>query len=64
MLLHLLVFSILTDMTHRSSQHIMDHHEMLLEQRHDLTSMLHHDVPVGGGSSVEKVIGGGSRKWQ
>ena len=58
-LLHLLVFSTLTNMTHRSSQHIMDHHEMLLEQRHDLTSMLHHDVPLSGGSSGGKVIGGG-----
>ncbi len=48
-ILHLLVFSTLTHMSHRSSAHLMDHHAALLdEHRHDLTSMMHHD---GGGSS-------------
>jgi hypothetical protein len=41
--LHLLVFGSLTHMTHRTSDHIMDHHELLLQNRHDLTSMMHHD---------------------
>jgi hypothetical protein len=60
-LLHLLVFSSLTHMTHHSSQHIMDHHELLLEHRHDLTSMLHHDVDVvSNGSSTGSGIENGS----
>lgn len=49
-LLHLLVFGSLTHMTHRTSGHIMDHHELLLQHgRHDLTRLMHHD---GGSTAV------------
>jgi hypothetical protein len=48
--LHLLVFGSLTHMTHHTSDHIMDHQEVLLQNRHDLTSMMHHDTAALGSS--------------
>jgi hypothetical protein len=48
--LHLLVFGSLTHMTHHTSDHIMDHQELLLQNRHDLTSMMHHDGAGAAGS--------------
>uniref|UniRef100_A0A383WP23 Protein CASP n=1 Tax=Tetradesmus obliquus TaxID=3088 RepID=A0A383WP23_TETOB len=57
--LHLLVFGSLTHMTHRTSDHIMDHHELLLQNRHDLTSMMHHDgTALPGGSSAAAAAAG------
>lgn len=51
-ILHMLVFGSLTHMTHRSSSHIMDHHELLLQHRHDLTSLMHHDGSAGNGAAA------------
>lgn len=46
--LHLLVFSTLTHMSHRTTAHLMDHHEALLdEHRHNLNQMMHHDGDPG-----------------
>jgi hypothetical protein len=55
--LHLLVFGSLSRMTHHTSDHIMDHQELLLQNRHDLTSMMHHDS-AGVGSSSSSVAAG------
>jgi len=51
-ILHLLVFGSLTHMTHRTSAHIMDHHDLLLQHRHDLTSMMHRDGSAGDGTTA------------
>jgi hypothetical protein len=57
--LHLLVFSTLAHMSHRTSAHLVDHHDALLgAHRHDLTSMLHHDGGGGSGATGGQAAGG------
>jgi hypothetical protein len=52
-LLHLLVFSALTRMSHHTSTHLSGHHDQILEHRHDLTRMMHHELNHGpGGAAV------------
>lgn len=41
LVLHLLVFLSLTHMTHRTSSHLMSHHELILANRHDLMGAMH-----------------------
>lgn len=51
-ILHLLVFGSLTHMTHRTSSHLIDHQELLLQHgRHDLTGLMH----ASGDAAVQSV---------
>ncbi|GFH24596.1 CASP_C domain-containing protein [Haematococcus lacustris] len=45
--LHLLVVGSLMRMTHQSSAALFDHQQVILDQRHDLAAMMHHEGPAG-----------------
>jgi hypothetical protein len=50
--MHLLVFMSLTHATHRTSAHIMDHHDAILSSsRHDLTAAMHAGFPAAAAAA-------------
>jgi hypothetical protein len=54
MLLHLLVFTSVSRMTHHSSHALYSHQQALV--RHDLTASLHHHHEHAGGAAAEQAL--------
>lgn len=50
--MHLLVVGSLMRMTHHSSSQLYEHQQIILDGRHDVTALMHHEAPadMGGGA--------------
>lgn len=56
LIMHILVFASLTHVTHRTSDQLVNHHQLILDHRHDLTSVMHHDGSQPAAASMAMAV--------